>query len=128
MSAGRRSGDLVHPMVYCPELHFGEFASAVADMKNSSAVSILAGLFFWGGGCVRNPAFLQSMDFFRQKIRLSHRPYEIQLLKYWLHRRQGGMCQNLTAKKKPKVSFTWSIKNLRELYSKDLIDILHRKQ
>ena len=41
VSAGRRSGDLVHPMVYCPELHFGEFASAVADMKNSSAVSTL---------------------------------------------------------------------------------------
>ena len=43
MSAGRRSGDLVHPMVYCPELHFGEFASAVADMKNSSAVSTFVG-------------------------------------------------------------------------------------
>lgn len=37
MRAGRLSGDLVHPLVYCPELHFSEFASAVADMKNSSA-------------------------------------------------------------------------------------------
>ena len=39
VAAGRTSGDLVHPLVYCPELHFSEFASAVADMKNSSAVS-----------------------------------------------------------------------------------------
>ncbi len=36
--AGRMSGDLVHPLIYCPELHFSEFHSAVADMKNSSAV------------------------------------------------------------------------------------------
>ena len=38
--AGRTSGDLVHPLLYCPELHFSEFASAVADMKNSSAVCV----------------------------------------------------------------------------------------
>lgn len=37
--AGRNSGDLAHPLVYCPELHFSEFISAVADMKNSVAVS-----------------------------------------------------------------------------------------
>ncbi|MEQ2218967.1 hypothetical protein XENOCAPTIV_010658 [Xenoophorus captivus] len=37
--AGRSSGDLTHPLVYCPELHFSEFTSAVADMKNSVAVS-----------------------------------------------------------------------------------------
>lgn len=37
--AGRSSGDLAHPLVYCPELHFNEFTSAVADMKNSVAVS-----------------------------------------------------------------------------------------
>jgi len=36
--AGRNSGDLAHPLVYCPELHFSEFTSAVADMKNSVAV------------------------------------------------------------------------------------------
>lgn len=40
IDAGRISGDLVAPIVYCPELHFSEFASSVADMKNSVAVSI----------------------------------------------------------------------------------------
>lgn len=42
--AGRSSGDLAHPLVYCPELHFSEFTSAVADMKNSVAVSGTAGM------------------------------------------------------------------------------------
>lgn len=42
--AGRSSGDLAHPLVYCPELHFSEFTSAVADMKNSVAVSEAAGM------------------------------------------------------------------------------------
>ena len=37
--AGRRSGDLVHPVVYCPELNFTDFASSLADMKNSTSVS-----------------------------------------------------------------------------------------
>jgi len=37
--AGRSSGDLAHPLVYCPEMHFSEFSSAMADMKNSVAVS-----------------------------------------------------------------------------------------
>lgn len=41
--AGRSSGDLAHPLVYCPELHFSEFTSAIADMKNSVAVSDRAG-------------------------------------------------------------------------------------
>ncbi|KAJ8779076.1 hypothetical protein J1605_012927 [Eschrichtius robustus] len=50
MKAGRQCGDLVHPLVYCPELHFSEFTSAVADMKNSVAdrdnsPSSCAGLF-----------------------------------------------------------------------------------
>lgn len=40
IDAGRNSGDLVAPLVYCPELHFSEFSSALADMKNSVAVSI----------------------------------------------------------------------------------------
>lgn len=40
MKAGRKCGDLVHPLVYCPELHFSEFTSAVADMKNSVAVGV----------------------------------------------------------------------------------------
>lgn len=35
--AGRISGDLTHPLPYAPELHFQEFTSAVADMKNSVA-------------------------------------------------------------------------------------------
>uniref|UniRef100_A0A8C6LAI7 Aminopeptidase like 1 n=1 Tax=Nothobranchius furzeri TaxID=105023 RepID=A0A8C6LAI7_NOTFU len=48
--AGRSSGDLAHPLVYCPELHFSEFTSAMADMKNSvadreNAQSSCAGLF-----------------------------------------------------------------------------------
>ena len=38
VKSGRKCGDLVHPLVYCPELHFSEFTSAVADMKNSVAV------------------------------------------------------------------------------------------
>ncbi|XP_069113273.1 probable aminopeptidase NPEPL1 [Argopecten irradians] len=37
VKAGRSSGDLVHPMPYSPELHYSEFASALADMKNSVA-------------------------------------------------------------------------------------------
>lgn len=50
MRAGQISGDLVFPIPYCPELHFSEFSSAVADMKNSvadrsNAQSSCAGLF-----------------------------------------------------------------------------------
>jgi len=50
LEAGRKSGDLLAPIVYCPELHFSEFASAIADMKNSvadrnNAQSSCAGLF-----------------------------------------------------------------------------------
>lgn len=33
--AGRASGDLVHPLPYCPEFFRREFTSQVADMKNS---------------------------------------------------------------------------------------------
>lgn len=40
VQAGKNSGDLVHPLPYAPDLHFSEFASAVADMKNSAAVSL----------------------------------------------------------------------------------------
>ncbi|XP_069676729.1 probable aminopeptidase NPEPL1 isoform X1 [Periplaneta americana] len=48
--ASKASGDLLFPIPYCPELHFSEFASAVADMKNSvadrnNAQSSCAGLF-----------------------------------------------------------------------------------
>ncbi len=33
--AGRRTGDLVHALPYCPEFYRAEFKSEVADMKNS---------------------------------------------------------------------------------------------
>ncbi|MCA9000967.1 MAG: leucyl aminopeptidase family protein [Planctomycetes bacterium] len=36
-AAGKLSGDLVHPMPFAPELYRKEFASQVADMKNSVA-------------------------------------------------------------------------------------------
>ena len=36
--AGKVSGDLTFPIPYTPELHFKEFNSAVADMKNSVMV------------------------------------------------------------------------------------------
>ena len=50
VQAGKNSGDLVFPLVYSPELHFPEFTSVVADMKNSvkdraNAQSSCAGLF-----------------------------------------------------------------------------------
>lgn len=35
IAAGKRSGDLVHPLIYCPEFLNDEFASKVADSKNS---------------------------------------------------------------------------------------------
>lgn len=37
IKAGKFSGDLTFPIVYVPEFHKKEFASAVADMKNSVA-------------------------------------------------------------------------------------------
>ncbi|XP_055592895.1 probable aminopeptidase NPEPL1 [Uranotaenia lowii] len=47
---GRQTADLLAPVPYCPELHFSEFNSAVADMKNSvmdrgNAQVSCAGLF-----------------------------------------------------------------------------------
>ncbi len=49
-TAGRLSGDLVHPLPYCPEFFSAEFKSKVADMKNSvkdraNAQSSCAGQF-----------------------------------------------------------------------------------
>ena len=35
VAAGRHSGDLAFPIIYCPEFYRSEFASKVADMKNS---------------------------------------------------------------------------------------------
>lgn len=49
--AGRASGDLVHPFVFAPDLHFNDLSSVVADMKNSNLgtpvgpPSSIAGLF-----------------------------------------------------------------------------------
>jgi probable aminopeptidase NPEPL1 len=48
--AGRASGDLAHPLPYCPEFFRSEFKSKVADMKNSvkdrmNAQSSCAGQF-----------------------------------------------------------------------------------
>ncbi|XP_072948235.1 probable aminopeptidase NPEPL1 isoform X1 [Epargyreus clarus] len=37
VAAGRVSGDLAHALPFAPELHFAEFSSVVADMKNSVA-------------------------------------------------------------------------------------------
>ncbi|CAG9793071.1 unnamed protein product, partial [Diatraea saccharalis] len=37
VSAGRVSGDLTHALPFAPDLHFNEFSSVVADMKNSVA-------------------------------------------------------------------------------------------
>ncbi|XP_060807419.1 probable aminopeptidase NPEPL1 isoform X1 [Amyelois transitella] len=37
VTAGLRSGDLAHALPFAPELHFSEFSSACADMKNSVA-------------------------------------------------------------------------------------------
>ncbi len=50
IEAGRNSADLVFPIVFSPELHFSEFNSEIADMKNSvakgdNAPSACAGLF-----------------------------------------------------------------------------------
>ena len=35
VAAGRRTGDLVHPLPYAPEFHRAQFASQIADCKNS---------------------------------------------------------------------------------------------
>ena len=35
VAAGKRCGDLVHPLPYCPEFFRKEFRSEIADMKNS---------------------------------------------------------------------------------------------
>ena len=43
--AGKVSGDMTFPLVYTPELHFCEFESAVADMKNSVKVLHISSVF-----------------------------------------------------------------------------------
>lgn len=42
VEAGRASGDLVHPFVFAPDLHFDDFKSKVADMKNANMGGISA--------------------------------------------------------------------------------------
>lgn len=34
--AGKKSGDLAHPLPYAPDLHFSDLKSQVADFKNSN--------------------------------------------------------------------------------------------
>lgn len=38
VATGKKCGDLCYPIIYAPELHFSEFKSEIADMKNSVAV------------------------------------------------------------------------------------------
>jgi probable aminopeptidase NPEPL1 len=51
IKAGKKSGELVHPLPYAPDLHFSDLKSAVADMVNSNMgktegpASAVAGLF-----------------------------------------------------------------------------------
>ena len=50
VEAGKKSGDHAYPIIYCPEFQFTEFASHVADMKNSvndrmNAQTSCAGIF-----------------------------------------------------------------------------------
>ncbi|KAK3253108.1 hypothetical protein CYMTET_37625 [Cymbomonas tetramitiformis] len=52
VSAGKASGDLAHPLPFCPEFYSQEFKSVVADMKNSvkdrmNAQSSCAGTFIY---------------------------------------------------------------------------------
>eukprot|EP01099_Mayorella_cantabrigiensis_P005870 TRINITY_DN4785_c0_g2_i1.p1 TRINITY_DN4785_c0_g2~~TRINITY_DN4785_c0_g2_i1.p1 ORF type:complete len:110 (-),score=30.30 TRINITY_DN4785_c0_g2_i1:39-368(-) len=35
VKAGIISGEMVHPLPYCPEFYSSEFSSSIADMKNS---------------------------------------------------------------------------------------------
>ncbi|KAF4689349.1 putative aminopeptidase npepl1 [Perkinsus olseni] len=35
VEAGRKIGDMVHPLIFCPEFHRAELQSEIADMKNS---------------------------------------------------------------------------------------------
>lgn len=52
VNAGKRSGDLVFPILFCPEFHRPNYKSDVADMKNSvsnraDAVSSASGWFMY---------------------------------------------------------------------------------
>ena len=41
VEVSKNCGDLAYPLVFAPELHFSEFNSEVADMRNSVIVSLL---------------------------------------------------------------------------------------
>ncbi|MEM7249302.1 MAG: leucyl aminopeptidase family protein, partial [Acidobacteriota bacterium] len=63
LEAGRLSGDLVHPLIFAPELFQREFKSPVADMMNSvrdraNAQSSCAAQFIWSHVEDENPAWL----------------------------------------------------------------------
>ena len=53
VEAGSASGDLVHPLMFCPELYKREFKSPIADMRNSvrnranAQVSCAAQFIYW---------------------------------------------------------------------------------
>ncbi|MEZ6195628.1 MAG: leucyl aminopeptidase family protein [Planctomycetota bacterium] len=63
VAAGRRCGDLVHPLPFAPEIYQLEFASQVADMKNSvadrgNAQASCAAQFIWAHVDDLAPAWL----------------------------------------------------------------------
>ena len=49
VDVGRKCGDLVHPLIYAPELLIHEFRSEIADMTNSVKVCLsIIQLFSFG--------------------------------------------------------------------------------
>lgn len=63
VQCGRSTGDLVHPLPFAPEFYQAEFASAVADMRNSvkdraNAQSSCAAQFVWAQIDDMNPHWL----------------------------------------------------------------------
>merc|ERR1712054_46340 len=48
VDCGKSSGDLTHPLPYCPEFFLPEFKSKVADMKNSVNVELMRNLLVLG--------------------------------------------------------------------------------
>lgn len=39
VDSGKKCGDLCFPIIFAPEIHFNEFKSEIADMRNSVAVN-----------------------------------------------------------------------------------------
>jgi probable aminopeptidase NPEPL1 len=46
VQVGKNCGDLCFPLVFAPELHFSEFKSELADMRNSVIVILSVFVFF----------------------------------------------------------------------------------